>query len=317
VELRHFRYFVALAEEGSFLRAAERLHVSQPPLSTQIKDLEEELGVRLCTRTSKGVHLTAAGKVFYDECCAMLARVQSARLLAQRADRGELGCLSLGFVSIAGYKMLPPALKCFKNCFPNIDLQLHELTTNLQIEEIRGDRLDIGIGLGPVNDVEIVFDWLAREDLILAAPIHHPLACNGHEIDLVELADEEFIVVPRELSPPLHDIVINHCSASGFVPKIALYAKQMQTVIGLVSSGCGFALVPSSMRNLQRSGVRYLSLKNASPMINIGLIYKRDCTNPAVKKFVQTIKENVAIVAYMNVEVPSDASIGDRPVKCG
>ena len=168
MELRQLRYFVAIAEEGNFSRAAERLHVSQPPLSTQIKSLEDELGVRLLERSNRGVSLTAAGSVFYEETRAVLARLEHARGKALRADRGDIGMLAVGFVSIADYGILPPALKHFRASFPLVEVQLHELTTDAQIRELRATRLDLGIGLAPVDEPDLEFErccaksWCSR-----------------------------------------------------------------------------------------------------------------------------------------------------------
>lgn len=292
MELRHFRYFVAVAEERSFLRAAERLHISQPPLSTQIKDLESELGVRLFERTSKGIKLTAPGEAFYSECRAVLARVEHARLSAQRADRGDVGNLSVGFVSIADYGLLPPSLKCFRTRYPGVIVELIELTTNIQVNELGADRLDVGIGIAPIDHPELVFELVLQESLIVAAPAGHPLIGDDDiEVDLRRLADERFVLPPRELAPAIHDSFMECCRASGFAPTVTQYARQMQTVISLVSNGFGFALVPSSLRNLQRVGVRYLCLKEPAPAVDIGLIYKRRGANPVVKKFVHAVKE--------------------------
>ncbi len=175
MDLRQLRYFIAVAEELSFSRAAERLHVSQPPLSVHVKGLEEDLGIRLFDRSNRGVTLTAAGQVFYDEIRTVLRRLEQARLKAQNAGRGERGTLSIGFVSIADYGVLPPALKRFREEFPQVEVQLHELTTDAQIREIRGGRLDLGIGLGPVEEADLVFETLLRESLLLAAPTGHRL----------------------------------------------------------------------------------------------------------------------------------------------
>jgi len=155
VELRQLRYFQAVAEERSFSRAAARLHISQPPLSVHVKMLEEELGVQLLERTNRGVSLTQAGEAFYEEVREILRRLDEAKSKAQQADRGDIGTLSVGFVSIAGYGILPPAIKRFRERYPKVDVQLHELTTDAQIRELRAGRLDLGIGLGPVNEADL------------------------------------------------------------------------------------------------------------------------------------------------------------------
>lgn len=291
MELRHLRYFIAVAEEGSFIQAADRLHISQPPLSTQIKDLESALGVRLFDRSPRGVALTTAGTAFYTEARAVLARLEHACIAAQRADRGDQGTLEVGFISIADYNILPTALKRFRSSHPGVDVQLHELTTDAQMRELSNDRLDVGIALGPVDEDDTCFVPLLRERLILAAPSDHPLARVGKPVSLRSMNAEQFVMVPRPLAPGLHDLTISFCRSLGFVPQIHQYAKQMQTVISLVSSEFGFALVPESLQHLQRTGVRYLPLKEASPLVETGALYRKRCQNPAVPKFVEALQE--------------------------
>jgi len=289
VELRQLRYFVAIAEEGGFSRAAQRLHVSQPPLSTQIRDLEKELGAQLFARTNRGVALTPSGKVFYDEVRAILARLESARTRALQADRGDVGMLSVGFVSIADYGVLPPALKSFRSRFPLVEVQLHELTTDAQIRELRAGRLDIGFGLAPVEEPDLTFRSILREELVLAAPTDHSHAA-GDAVDLRSAAKSSFIVPPRDIAPGLYDLTISRCRAAGFAPRIVQNARQMQTVIGLVSCGMGVALVPASVRNLKRTGVRYLRLLGRPALIELGILRVRDCDNVLGEHFVSALK---------------------------
>jgi len=290
VELRQLRYFIAIAEEGSFSRAATRLHVSQPPLSTQMKSLEEELGVRLLERSNRGVSLTAAGSVFFEETRAVLARLEHARSEAQRADRGDVGMLSIGFVSIADYGILPPALRNFRSSFPLVEVQLHELTTDAQIRELRAARLDLGIGLAPVDEPDIEFEGVLREGLVLAAPLGHPIVKGGGAVDLRTLSKASFIVPPREIGPGLYDLTISLCRAAGFAPKITQHARQMQTVIGLVSGGMGFALVPSSVRHLRRTGVKYRQLRGKAAFVELGILRLRNTVSPLREHFVKALR---------------------------
>src|SRR5882757_2738909 len=290
MELRQLRYFLAIAEEGNFSRAAQRLHVSQPPLSTQIKSLEEELGVRLLERTNRGVSLTAAGSVFYEETRAVLDRLEHARGKALRADRGDIGMLSVGFVSIADYGILPPALKCFRASFPLVEVQLHELTTDAQIRELRASRLELGIGLAPVDEPDLEFERLLREELVLAAPSGHPAIKGAGAMDLRVLSKESFIVPPRDVAPGLYDLTISHCRSHGFAPRITQHARQMQTVIGLVSSGMGFALVPASVRNLKRRGVQYRQLRGKAAVVELGILRVRTADSAVREHFVEALK---------------------------
>jgi DNA-binding transcriptional LysR family regulator len=290
VELRQLRYFIAIAEAGSFSRAAERLHVSQPPLSTQMKSLEDELGVRLLERSNRGVSLTAAGAVFFEETRAVLARLEHAKSEAQRADRVGTGMLSIGFVSIADYGILPPALRNFRSTFPLVEVQLHELTTDAQVRELRAGRLDLGIGLGPVDEPDIEFEGVLREELVLAAPVGHPTVKGGGAIDLRGLSKESFIVPPRDIAPGLYDLTISHCRAAGFAPRITQHARQMQTVIGLVSCGMGFALVPASVRHLRRTGVKYRQLRGKAAFVEVGILRLGNTESRLREHFVEALR---------------------------
>jgi len=290
VELRQLRYFIAVAEEGSFSRAAGRLHVSQPPLSTQIKGLEDELGVQLLERSNRGVSLTPAGSVFFEETRTVLARLEHAKKETLRANRSDIGMLSIGFVSIADYGILPPALKNFRSSYPLVEVQLHELTTDAQIRELRAARLDLGIGLGPVDEPDLEFERVLREELVLAAPSGHPAAKGEGALDLRALSKENFIVPPREIAPGLYDLIISHCRSFGFAPRITQHARQMQTVISLVSCGMGFALVPSSLRNLKRTGVRYRQLRGKAAFIDLGILRLRNSDTPLRERFVEALK---------------------------
>lgn len=290
MELRQLRYFIAVAEEGSFSRAAGRLHVSQPPLSTQIKGLEDELGVLLLERSNRGVSLTPAGLVFFEETRTVLARLEHAKKETLRANRSDVGLLSIGFVSIADYGILPPALKNFRSSYPLVEVQLHELTTDAQIRELRAARLDLGIGLGPVDEPDLEFERVLREELVLAAPSGHPAAKGEGALDLRALSKENFIVPPREIAPGLYDLIISHCRSFGFAPRITQHARQMQTVISLVSCGMGFALVPSSLRNLRRTGVRYRQLRGKAASIELGILRLRNSDTPLRERFVEALR---------------------------
>lgn len=290
MELRQLRYFIAVAEEGSFSRAAGRLHVSQPPLSTQIRSLEDELGVQLLERSNRGVTLTPAGLVFFEETRSVLARLEHAKKETVRANRSDIGMLSVGFVSIVDYGILPPALKHFRSSYPLVEVQLHELTTDAQIRELRAARLDLGIGLGPVDEPDLEFERVLLEELVLAAPSEHPAAKGDAAIDLRALSKENFIVPPREVAPGLYDLIISHCRSFGFAPRITQHARQMQTVISLVSCGMGFALVPASLRNLKRTGVRYRSLRGKAAYIELGILRLRNSGTPLQERFVEALR---------------------------
>ncbi len=289
MELRQLKYFIAVAEERSFSRAALRLHISQPPLSTQLKALEDELGVRLLDRTNRGVTLTAAGQVFFDEMRALLTQLDRSKEKARNAGRGDVGTLAIGFVSIADYGILPPALKEFRGLYPGVEVQLHELTTDAQTREMRAARLDLGIGIGPVEAADLQFESLIHEDLVLAAPTGHRLIKDAKAVNLKTLSNESFIVAPRDLAPGLFDQIVGRCRAAGFAPRITQQARQMQTVISLVACGMGFALVPASVQNLRRSGVQYRPLRGPATTVELGVLKSRGNENPLVLNFVASL----------------------------
>jgi DNA-binding transcriptional LysR family regulator len=299
VELRQLKYFIAVAEEHSFSRAARRLHISQPPLSVQIMLLEDELNTRLFDRTNRGVSLTAAGSVFYDEMRAVLIRLEHGKTRAKQAGSGQVGTLSIGFVSIADYGILPPTLKEFRQRFPAVEVQLHELTSDVQLREMRAGRIDLGIALGPLQEADIVLETLLHEELVLATPIKHLLVKHKGRADLRSYAKDNFIVPPREIAPGLYDLIISQCHANGFVPRITQHARQMQTVISLVAAGMGIALVPSSVQNLKRAGVRYErikgqtkdQIKGMNAGIEVGILRSPNIVDPLQQNFIATLKQ--------------------------
>lgn len=272
------------------MRAAQRLHISQPPLSVQMKELESELGAKLFERSPRGIELTPEGEVFYAEAVSILARVEHAKILVARTASGEAGLLSVGFVSIADYSVLPATLAMFRQRYPGVDVQLNELTTDAQIKELVEESIDVGIALAPVVHPALKFTPAHREALILALPEDHRVARLKEPIDLASVATEPFVFIPRIRAPGLYDAMISCCSDAGFVPRIAQYAKQMQTVISLVAGGFGVALVPASLTNLVRRGVVYKSLRHVTH-IEVGLLHRINDTRRALQYFMDCVAE--------------------------
>jgi len=268
MELRHLRYFVTLAEELHFGRAAAKLHISQPPLSMQIRALEEELGVMLFNRTQRHVALTQAV------------------LTTRRAGRGEIGELAVGFISVADYNVLPVVLRAFRRKFPLVNLTLREATTDAQIRDLIAGGLDVGFLLPPVTEAALESVSILREPLIAALPEKHPLAKKPGKLALEKLKDEPFILFPRHIGPGLYDDVVSYCKAAGFSPRVEQEAIQMQTIISLVSAELGVALIPASLTNLRRTGVIYKPLKQQTPLTEIHLAWRRGDELPALRVFV-------------------------------
>jgi len=289
LELRHLRYFVAVAEELHFGRAALRLHISQPPLSMQIRALEEMVGARLLERTQRKVELTKAGEVFLREARQILERAADAVLAAQRASRGEAGELALGFVSVADYNVLPPLLHDFRARAPGVRLTLREATTDLLVQDLSDGRIDLAFVLPPVDEASLEIRPVHREPLVVALPARHPLAATSGPIRLAALADAPFIFTPRRMSPGLHDDILAFCRRVGFSPRLEQEAIQMQTIVSLVSAEIGVALIPASMEHMGRTGVVYRSLVEKSPLTEIGLAWRRGDDLPTLQMFLEVV----------------------------
>lgn len=291
LELRHLRYFVAVAEELHFGRAAARLNISQPPLSMQIKALEELVGVQLLQRTQRRVALTKAGEVFLIEAQQMLVRAESAVLSAQRAARGELGALSLGFVSIANYNVLPPLLREFRSRAPDVQLNLVESTTDRLLDDLFNGRIDAGFVLPPVDDARLDYRPLHREPLLAALPMSHALVRVRGAVALSALSDAPFILFPRALAPRLYDDIVTFCRRAGFSPRVVQEAVQMQTIVSLISAGLGVGLIPASLEHLKRTGVAYKRLRDRSPTTEIGLAWRKDNPSATLALLLATARE--------------------------
>jgi DNA-binding transcriptional LysR family regulator len=285
MELRHLRYFVAVAEELHFGRAAEKLHISQPPLSMQIRALEDELGVTLLNRTQRHVSLTQAGNALLQDARQILERVEQAVRATRRAGRGEIGELAIGFISIADYNVLPIVLREFRHAYPLVNLTLKESTSDAQVDDLVNGRIDVGLLLPPVAEPALESAPVLREPLIAALPQGHPLAARKGAIPLSALAEDAFILFPRHRAPGLYDDIVSFCRKAGFSPRIGQEAIQMQTIISLVSAELGVALIPESLRNLQRTGVVYKSLREEGPMTEIHIAWRRGDPLPVLRSF--------------------------------
>jgi DNA-binding transcriptional LysR family regulator len=259
MDLRRLRYFVAVAEELHFGRAAQRLNISQPPLSVQIRTLEREIGAPLLIRAQRRVELTEAGRVLLEEARRLLGQAEAAVIHVRRAAEGTVGRLTIGFVSTVDYSILPPLVRRFRQKYPGITLKLLELTGDRQQALLQSGELDLGLSILPSPASDLTMRPVFREPLIAAVPASHRLA-GRRRTALRSLALEPFIQFPRVLAPGLYDLAIAACQKAGFTPHLAQEAIQMQTILGLVAAGLGVALVPQCMSKLQRPDVRYLAL---------------------------------------------------------
>ncbi|CAG2142502.1 LysR family transcriptional regulator [Cupriavidus plantarum] len=289
MDLRQLRYFVTVAEELHFGRAAQRLAMTQPPLSQQIQALEEEIGVRLFARTRRSVMLTPAGQQWLPEVRRVLADAGALPALAQRFARGEIGSLTLAFVSTADYGILPDLLRQFRARHPDVQLHLREATSDVQFEALMDGGIDAGLVIRPqlpAMPQGLSYLPLVREPLVLAVP--DGWRSTGDAISLRDAAHEPLIIFPRRSAPAFYDIITGYYAREGLTPTVAQEAIQMQTIVSLVSAGMGVALVPASLCNLRRTGVSYLALREAGPDIETGLVWREGAAGvaPVLKSFI-------------------------------
>ena len=291
MELRHLRYFVAVAEELHFHRAAERLHISQPPLSQQIRALERELGVTLLERSRRRVGLTPAGSAFLEDARAILEATERAADTARRVAAGELGSLRIGFVGSATFSpTLPALLREFRDRYPDVDLRLRELQTTEQLAGLSAGRIDVGVIRGPLAAADVAADLeqlvILREQLVVAVPDTHRLAQN-RELHAADLRDETFVILRRREAPGLFASLASVMRGAGGMPSDVLEVAEMQTILGLVASGFGVSLVPASVAEAERAGISFRPLADPSPQIELALAWNSTTNSPVRDAFLR------------------------------
>lgn len=285
MELRQLRYFVAVAEELHFRRAAARLHVSQPPLSQQIGALERELGCRLLARTRRRVELTPAGAAFLRDARATLAELDAATARARAIDAGQVGVLRVNFVGSALLSIVPAAVQRFRRGRPEVEIELHERSTAQQLQAVADGAVDVGLVRPPIEaGAGVRAEVVMRERSVAAVPADHRLA-TLRRIPLRRLAAEPLVLFPRDQAPGFHDLLIGRLAATGASPQIVQYAPEMLTIIGLVAAGIGVSPVPASVANLALEGVVYRSLSGA-PDTQLVAVTREENQSALVRAFV-------------------------------
>ena len=293
MDLRQLRHFVSVAAELHFGRAAERLHMTQPPLSQSIRALEEELGVPLFQRTKRSVKLTTVGARWLPHAQRVLDEAAALPVTAERLQRGEIGALRLAFVSTADYHILPELISRYKTRYPQMDVSLQEATSDWQIEALEADQIDAGLVIPPPEGAfpaALRYRPLLREPLAAAVPTawlnSGKIKSGTRRLAFAAVKNEPLILFPRRSAPAFHDIITGFYARHGVAPRLGQEAIQMQTIVSLVSAGLGMALVPWSMRHLGRTGVQYLALQGQPPEIETGILWKND-TLPALRRFLE------------------------------
>jgi DNA-binding transcriptional LysR family regulator len=290
VELRQLRYFVAVAEERHFGRAAKKLRLSQPPLSTQIKGLEEELGVKLFQRSTRQVALTDAGRTFLERAEGILEAVEEAKEAAKGADEGARGRLEIGFISSATLGLLPPAIRLFRERFGGVEIELRELTSAQQIDALYAGEIRVGLVRLPLRAPGLRFEPLQEESFLVALPSGHPLEAL-ESVPLEAMVDQPLIFFTRQLMPSLHAQIVELFQRVGAFPNVVQHAVHLQTIVGLVASDVGLAILPEPAERFSREGVVYRPLDAPDATSWVGLAWVEGDESKLVKNLVRTVRE--------------------------
>ncbi|WP_267433546.1 LysR family transcriptional regulator [Sphingomonas sp. GM_Shp_1] len=296
MDIRQLRYFVTVAQEGNFTRAAERLHIAQPPLSRQIQQIEERVGATLIDRSAKPLRLTPIGHLVYDQAISILARMADMDAMIAKAVVSQKRRFAIGFVASTIYSRLPAIIRAYREAMPSVDLSLIEGGTLSQIAALKEGRIDVGFGRIRFEDDAVARVVLREEPLIVALPASHPLAAGG-PVSLTALATDPLILYPNAPRPSYADQVVGHFHDLGVTPLIAHEVSELQIAIGLVAAGEGFCIVPASVRRSRVDGVRYRQLveRVASPII---MSFRKDDRSPELHAMAAVIRERYGAWDY-------------------
>jgi DNA-binding transcriptional LysR family regulator len=295
MDVRQLRHFAAVADTLHFGQAAERLRMTQPPLSQSIMALERELGAPLFVRTKRSVRLSPLGEQWLPDVLSALAAVDELPTTARRMRDGQSGYLALSFVSTADYSVLPSLVRGYSQAYPDVEIRLFEATSDVQIPAIVDGERHAGIIIPPADQPlppALAYRRLLREPLVAAVPsawIDEGRIRGAAELSSAEVLASPLILFPKQVAPAFHDLVTGYYAALGGAARIVQEAIQMQTIISLVSSGLGIALVPGSLRNLARAGVSYVPLAGVAPELETGLIWRRGEVSPTLANFLTLV----------------------------
>ncbi|KPF89336.1 LysR family transcriptional regulator [Novosphingobium sp. AAP83] len=287
MELRHLRYFVAVANERNFTRAAEVLNIAQPPLSRQIRQLEEEVGSELIDRQSRPLRLTEAGRLLYEQAVHVLSGVEQLRSSLHRLSEVGRRRFVIGFVGSTLYGLLPAVIRKFRDCASHVDVSLLECSTVEQIAALKDGRIDVGFGRLRVESPGIRRIVLAEEPLVAVVPADHPLAQRGEALHLAQLLDEPLIVYPRPARPSYADQIFSVYQDLGLQVRDVIEVRELQTAIGLVAAHAGFSIVPESVQRLRRDDVRYLPILERGARSPIMMIHRVGDISSELEKLIE------------------------------
>jgi DNA-binding transcriptional LysR family regulator len=297
MELRHFRYFAAVAQHLNYSEAARRLRVAQPAISQTILDLEEEIGARLFLRSNRNVRLTSAGEVLFEEVQSIFKRADEAKRATQRAARGEVGVLRIGFIAPATAPILPPLVQAYRGQYPEVELRLHHMNPDTQFAAFAEGRLDLGFSrpLPPEQRAYFEEEMIYRDYLVAVLPRKHPLA-KERRVELQKLSTESFVLFHRIGAPGLFDEAIGMCRQAGFAPDVRHETDLMTTVFLLVESGLGVSLVPSRARGLEYQKTVRRPLTVQSNSLCLCAIWPRRSQSPTVEAFLKILRAQIPAI---------------------
>jgi LysR family transcriptional regulator, benzoate and cis,cis-muconate-responsive activator of ben and cat genes len=291
VELRQLRYFLTVAKEQNFTRAAEKLHIAQPPLSRQIQQLEEELGVTLFERGSRPVRLTDAGRVLFNQAVHVLESVDEIKGMAQRLRDAERPRLGIGFVPSTLYAKLPDVIRHYRAARPQVELVLLEMTTLEQIAALKEGRIDVGFGRIAFDDPAVERILLRNERLVVALPSNHPWAGRRGTIALTQMATEPLIIYPKAPRPSYADQVLELFRGRDSRPPLIHEVKELQTALGLVAAETGLCVVPASVERLRRDNVVYRPINDQAAVSPIIMSTRKGDHSPEIALILRTIQD--------------------------
>lgn len=294
MDLRHLRYFIAVAEEKHFTRAAARLGIQQPPLSHQIRQLEDELGTPLFRRLTRGVELTESGALLLGEAYRILNQVERTKTDVRSLARGTTGHIRVGFGGATYFQpKVTQLIRAFRERYPGVTLTPEQSVTARLITALQRNELDVAFLRPPLDDIDgLKLETLVEEPMVAVLPATHPLA-GGSSLDLAALAGESFILFPRALSPGFHDTIVSACRRAGFSARLGQETPNIPAIVLMVAAGFGVSIVPRSLGQIQAEGVTYLEIEGEPPMATICLGYRRDPGSQAVRNFVAVAKRHM------------------------
>lgn len=290
MELRHLRYFAAVAAEGSFSRASEKLHIAQPPLSRQIQQLEDELGARLFDR-GRPITLTESGRYFYEQVRQLLARVDEIKSMTRRIALGSVSQFRIGLVGSVLYELLPELIRRFRLTAPGVEMAMLEMNTMEQMGALKDGRIDVGFGRLRFDEPAITQKVIRKERLIAAIPTGHPLLEQKKPLKLRHIAGEPLIIYPKAPRPSYADQVLSLYRDQGFEPVVAFEVGEMQTALGLVAASGGICLVPASVRQLARDNVVYVDLDEPRLVSPVIVSYRSNDQSALLAQFFTLMRE--------------------------